>query len=135
MNQTLKTFCTWILGTLLITTALPAVAVQRVQSSMQGFKMQVCSPQGTSCLLVTAPSSRGSQFKLLHTLEKPRLEISTLSNEETDQNREVFEGSGGYIDLVENHVVIYKRENNVLTEVSFDLTTFERFTRVHGDTK
>ncbi|HEX7674260.1 MAG TPA: hypothetical protein VF412_08815, partial [Bdellovibrio sp.] len=72
-------------------------------SSISGFNLKTCSIDHTQCVEVHSASTQGSQLKMLHTLSKPKVTITTA------QKNETILADSGYIDLEENQLVIYKK--------------------------
>ena len=91
-----------------------------LESSMNGFNLKTCSVDHTQCIEVHAGSTQGSQFKMLHTLSKPKVIITT------PQKNETLSGESGYIDLEENQLVIYQKQGQQLQEISVNLSNFEQ---------
>lgn len=94
-----------------------------IESSLKGFNLKACSPDNVQCLVLTAEKTQGSQMKMLHSLTKPEVTITSKKTTKT----EVIKGDSGYIDIEENQVVIYKKENGKLKETSINLSNFKKF--------
>lgn len=100
-------------------------SAQGIESSMTGFKLETCS-DAQQCLMVTAKKTQGSQMKMLHTLTNPEVTITSSKLKTT------LQGDTGYVDIVENQVVLFKRSPEKIIETSIDLTTF---TVVNSETR
>lgn len=93
-----------------------------IESSMKGFNLQACSQDRQKCLVIKAEKTDGSQLKMLHSLSKPEVVITTKNSK-----TETLRGDSGYIDLEENQVVLYQTVKGQLTETAVDLSSFDIF--------
>ncbi|WP_413586184.1 hypothetical protein [Bdellovibrio sp. HCB274] len=89
-----------------------------VESSISGFKLVTCASK-TSCAVVTAEKTQGSQIKMLHSLSHPEITI-TIGSQVTR-----LKGDSGYIDIDENQLVLFSRTHGKLQETSINLSTLE----------
>lgn len=120
----MKNFVSFLIMTHLLCAGAPALA-SAVEAKMSSFKMGVCNPE-KECISVEAASSEGSQVRPLHRLKKPSVTLAKKNK------KEIIHADTGYIDLVENQLVLYKKEKNQLREISFDLNTLQRLDMIHG---
>lgn len=91
-----------------------------VDASMSGFNLKACSSDHTRCVEVKAEKTQGSQMKMLHSLSKPEVTITSA------KKNEVLKADSGYIDMDENQVVLYQKANGHLQEISINLNTFQK---------
>ncbi|MDG0817126.1 hypothetical protein [Bdellovibrio svalbardensis] len=103
-------------------------SAQGIESSMKGFNLQACSQDQQQCLVIKAEKTLGSQMKMLHALTKPEVTITSKKTAKT----ETLRGDTGYIDIEENQIVLYKKENGKLKETSINLSNFEKFSSEMG---
>lgn len=120
----MKKFVKFLITTHLFCAGAPALA-SAVEAKMSAFKMNVCSSE-KECLEVEALASEGSQVRPLHRLVKPQ--VTLIRNKKSN----VLQADTGYVDLSENQLVLYKKEADVMREISFNLTTLKRLDVLHG---
>jgi hypothetical protein len=97
-----------------------------IEAKMSSFKMNSCA-SAKECIAVEAASAQGSQVRPLHRLTKPTVTLTK------NDKKEIINADNGYVDLVENQLVLYKKEGRGVREISFNLTTLKRLELLHGD--
>jgi hypothetical protein len=102
--------------------AQTGVSAKTVGSSIEAFKLNTCDLDQVHCLTVKAESTVGSQAKMLHSLKKPEVVFTKVS----DGVIENIKADSGYIDFVANQLVIYSKENRILKETAINLNNLER---------
>ena len=109
-----------LLTTLITMAGAQSALAMGVDSKMKGFELKSCSATGQECLVVKAQKTEGSQLRPLQMLSKPEITITKKNN------TTVLQADTGYVDLAENQLVVYKKQNGRTTETSINLTTFQR---------
>jgi hypothetical protein len=121
----MKNFVKLLIMTHLLCAGAPALA-SAIEAKMSSFKMSSCaSPK--ECIAVEAATAQGSQVRPLHRLAKPSVTLTK------NDKKEIIHADNGYIDLVENQLVLYKKEAHGTREISFNLTNLKRLEMLHGD--
>ena len=91
-----------------------------IESAMKGFELKSCLPSTANCISIRAQSTQGSQLRPIQMLKEPQVSL-TLNGCKT-----FLAAATGYVDLNENQLVLYKKDNGVTTEISINLNTLLR---------
>ena len=95
------------------------------ETLMTGFTLRSCSNDGQTCIEVTAERTVGSKLKMLHRFSNPKV---NMFRTKASQEINIYADSG-YIDVAENQLVLFSKNEKFFTETSIDLTTMEIFSQ------
>ncbi len=94
-----------------------------LESSMSGFVLKTCTTDQNKCLEVQSNNTEGSQLKMLHVLKNPEVIISTA------QSKISMKADSGYVDIIENQLVLFEKHPDRTIEISISLNDGFKITR------
>jgi hypothetical protein len=94
-----------------------------LESSMSGFVLRTCTTDKKKCLEVQSNKTEGSQLKMLHVLKKTEVIISTA------QSKISMKADSGYIDIIENQLVLFEKYPDQTIEIAINLNDGFKVTR------
>lgn len=94
-----------------------AVSIER---KIESFELRVCAPNGSRCVIATAPKAVASHFRPLFYMANLKARIDSVTH-----NPVVWENAHGYYDMELNQLVLEPKVNAKWAETVIDLEALE----------